>query len=101
MKILMSVMFLGLLLTAISSHGDDNYYRPYPGDVNPPSGYSADDSPYRQFRTYDRSYLTDVNPPSGYSSDDDSYHSHQPYQEDRSYPHGFNPPSGYYHYYRR
>jgi len=100
MKILISVMFIGLLLTAVSSHGDGSYYRSYPGDVNPPSGYSGDDSSYRQYGSYYRSYPGDVNPPSGYSDDDDSYRSHRPYQEDRSYPHGINPPSGYY-YYRR
>ena len=95
MKILMSAMFIGLLLAAVSSHGADSYYRSYPSDVNPPSGYSGDDNSYRQFRNYDRSYPSDVNPPSGESGDDTSYRSRQPYQEYRSYPHGINPPSGY------
>ena len=68
MKILMSAMFIGLLLAAVSSHGADSYYRSYPSDVNPPSGESGDDTSYRY---------------------------RQPYQEYRSYPHGINPPSGY------
>ena len=95
MKILMSAMFIGLLLVAVSSNGDDSYYRSYPSDVNPPSGYSGDYSSYRQYGNYDRSYPSDVNPPSGKSGDDNSYRSRHPYQEYRSYPHGINPPSGY------
>jgi len=95
MKILISSMFIGLLLAAVSSHADNSHYRSYPSDVNLPSGYSGDDSSYRQYRNSDRSYPSDVNPPSGKSGDDSSYRSRQYYQEYRSYPHGISPPSGY------
>jgi len=93
MKIIVSGMFIGLLLIATSSYGDDGYYRAYPKDVSPPSGFYEGDSSSLQNRSNDQLYPKDISPPSGYYEGKSSFRQHR--IDDRSYPLGINPPSGY------
>ena len=93
MKIIVSGMFIGLLLIATSSYGDDGYYRTYPKDVSPPSGFYGSDSPSLQHRSNDQLYPKDISPPSGFYGSDSSFRQYR--TDERLYPLGINPPSGY------